>query len=71
MKVYIFTQFLPMGAEHIFVVASSIKKGEKEVRKKYPYMRPDGERSYILDPKKKILGRVQEWEVDAVGSDIS
>lgn len=71
MKVYIFAWFLPMGPEHIFMVASSIKKGEKELRKKYPYMRKDGDRIYILDPKKKIFGSIQEWEVDAVGSDIS
>ena len=63
MKVYIFTQFLPMGAERIALVSSSVKKGEKELRKKYPHMRPDSDRSYILDPKTKLLGRVQEWEV--------
>jgi len=71
MKVYIFTQFLPMGAERIVLVSSSVKKGEKEMRKKYPYMRPDSDTSYILDPKTHLLGRVQGWEVDAVRSDIS
>lgn len=63
MKVYIFTQFLPMGAERIVLVSSTVKKGEKELRKKYPHMRSDSDTSYVLDPKVKLLGRVQEWEV--------
>lgn len=63
MKVYIFTQFLPMGAERIILVSSTVKKGEKELRKKYPHMRSDSDTSYVLDPKVKLLGRVQEWEV--------
>lgn len=65
MKVYIFTKFMPFGSEDIIAVASSIKGGEKIVRKAYPHFTPSGDgHSYILDKNTKLLGRVAEWEVD-------
>ena len=46
-SVFVVTKSELFTAEEFLFVASSKKTAEKELRKRYPYMKPDGEDAYV------------------------
>ncbi len=49
MKVYVMTEAEPFMPEKYLGVKATRKAAEKELRKKYPYMKPDGKDSYTTN----------------------
>lgn len=55
--VYVFSSFLPFQPEHIEVVSTTRKAGEKALRMQFPHMKATGEDTYMLDARLKILNK--------------
>ena len=58
--VYVFSSFLPFQPEHIEVVSTTRKAGEKALRMQFPHMKATGDDTYILDAKVRVLGKEQK-----------
>lgn len=63
MKIYIFTEFVTFGIEHIIAVGKNRDKVEKTVRKLYPYMKYISDGRYVLHHDAPVVyGRIKEYE---------
>lgn len=63
MKVYVMTKAKLFQAEQYMGVRPTRKSAEKSLRDAFPYMRKDGENSYVSDKEKTWLLFIHEEEL--------
>lgn len=64
MKVCVVTLAIPLLPERLYKVFESRKAAEKALRKKFPFMKKDGEDSYIADKNTNHLIFLHDMEVE-------
>jgi hypothetical protein len=63
MKVYVATKAKPFGVEEYVGVEATRKKAEQHLRGLFPYMRKDGDNSFVSSARNEYILFIHEEEI--------